>query len=141
MRVYSWSWNTKTKSFILRWYFKILFTSFINALFTDQHSSGEIKPQALTSILLDFFRKIDSILMIWSAISWEESIEYYWFPTELQYFSWTSVKVNRWLAIEHFRRDLLQCLSSTHLSGLNSHSIHLSIYLGLLWWSLPAEVI
>ena len=53
--------------------FKILFTSF-NTLFSDQHSSRGIKPQTLTLILLDFFRKIEPVLKMQSAISRGESI-------------------------------------------------------------------
>ena len=38
-------------------------------LFTNHHSSCGIKPQTLTLISLDFFRKIEPILIIQSAIS------------------------------------------------------------------------
>ena len=72
--VYPWSCNRKTKPRILHWSFKISFILFVNTLFTNQHSSLRIKPQTLTLILLDFFQKIEPILIMESAILWGEYI-------------------------------------------------------------------
>ena len=99
--VYPWSCNRKTKPHILHWSFKISFIVFINTLFTNQHSSLRIKPQTLTLILLDFFQKIEPILIMNQLYCGENILGYYWFCLELQYLSWARVKVNWWLAIEH----------------------------------------
>ena len=45
--------NIKAKISIFQWYFKISFTSLINTLFTDQHSSRGNELQILTLIPLD----------------------------------------------------------------------------------------
>ena len=55
-------------------YFKILLTSLIKTLFTDQPSCLGINPQINTLILLDISRKQEPMLTIQSAISVGESV-------------------------------------------------------------------
>ena len=71
-RVHPWSWNIKAKPFILYRYFKISFTSFI-ILYLSINTNHEELNQTLTLIRLDFFRKVEPILIIQSALSRGES--------------------------------------------------------------------
>ena len=124
----------------MHWYFKISFISFINTIFPGQRSR-RIKPQTLTLIPLNLFQKIEPKLTIQSAMYLRGvSFGILLVPHRTTRFFMDDGK-SKMLTMEHFSRDLLQYLSLKHLSGLNTHSIYLGIYLGLLRWSLLVEVL
>ena len=108
------------------------FTSFIITLFNDQNSSHRIKPQTLVLTTLDFFWKIDAILMMKLAVSMGVLIGIL-VPHKITTFFTDDSKGNQWLTMEHFQHDLLQCLSSMWSPPMPK------FYLGLLWWSLLIE--
>ena len=111
-RVQPLLWSIKEKSCFKQRLTKILLTSLIKILFTDQPSSLGMNPQINTLILLDFLRKQELMLTIQLAIRRRIcEIILGWFHIIEPHFSAAEVFVDSRLTRERFLVVLVQFLN------------------------------